>query len=433
MCLKTIERISSESKKNMTTITVVGKPVSGYEKYIIYTDGSIYSKYVNGYLSPSVNVDGYLTVSLYKNGKSKTFCVHILVAKHFISNPSNLPIVNHLDMDTENPDVSNLEWANNSRNVLHAIENGPERKARGYEVYQFSLGGELVHIFSSVKEASVHMKCTTTAITRAIRENTMCRKHAWSMNREFVKPHTQCKKVAQLDECGNILNVFDSITDAAEKICISSSHIGSVCKGTRKTSGGFGWKYMEREKVEVAREWESWSIIADYPDYKVSKDGRLYRISTKCVLHPSPHKSGYVKLCIYDNSGNKVNTSMHRLVALAYLPNPNNLPIVNHKDGNKSNNVVDNLEWATKSYNGKHAHATGLITSIKGRTTRAIICKKPNQRKVGKYDLEGNLLCTYDSIGKATKDTWISRSGISAVCRGDKQKTAGGFYWKYED
>ena len=84
-------------------------------------------------------------------------------------------------------------------------------------------------------------------------------------------------------------------------------------------------------------------------------------------LIPATIANGYQKVLIYYKPGKRKQVSIHRLVACAFIPNPNNLPQVNHIDGNKKNNNIDNLEWVTSSENVKHAFDTGLKHAAKGQ------------------------------------------------------------------
>ena len=109
----------------------------------------------------------------------------------------------------------------------------------------------------------------------------------------------------------------------------------------------------------------SWKRIKDYPNYEVSRSGEVRNIKTGRILKHALNIRNYhfVNLCNENGPKSKV---IHRLVAIAFIPNPENYPQVNHKDGNKINNHVSNLEWVTNQMNAKHAHETGLNDSIIG-------------------------------------------------------------------
>lgn len=106
--------------------------------------------------------------------------------------------------------------------------------------------------------------------------------------------------------------------------------------------------------------------IKDYDNYQICDDGTVVNIITNKILKGSISESGY-KYYRLSKNNNKKMFFAHRLVAEAFLPNPNNLPVVNHKDGNKLNNQIDNLEWVTYSENVEHAHQTSLISSYRKR------------------------------------------------------------------
>lgn len=95
--------------------------------------------------------------------------------------------------------------------------------------------------------------------------------------------------------------------------------------------------------------------IPDHSNYLISKKGEVYSTKSKKKLKVSLSSSGYYTVYI-----DSVNRLLHRLLAQSFIPNPNNLRCVNHKDGCKTNNHLDNLEWCDYSYNNKHAYRTGL-------------------------------------------------------------------------
>lgn len=106
---------------------------------------------------------------------------------------------------------------------------------------------------------------------------------------------------------------------------------------------------------------EQFKIIPGYEPYEISNLGRLRR-KGKVLTTPSS-KVGYYRKCLKDL---KKNLLIHRAIALCFVPNPNNYPEVNHIDGNKSNNRIENLEWVTRKQNAIHAYKTGLMHDQNG-------------------------------------------------------------------
>lgn len=116
---------------------------------------------------------------------------------------------------------------------------------------------------------------------------------------------------------------------------------------------------------------EQWKVIPDTNErYEVSNMGKvrtLRRRPKELTLTKQP--KGYLYAMVQLSNGKKKNCRVHRLVAKAFIPNPDNLPEINHKDGNKLNNNVSNLEWSTRSHNVKHSFDTGLKKPPRHRLT----------------------------------------------------------------
>ena len=147
--------------------------------------------------------------------------------------------------------------------------------------------------------------------------------------------------------------------------------------------------------------------------YFVSSLGR-FKNKTGIIMNDyKPHHSGYIYVRV-----NIQKYALHRLVAQTFLPNLEKKPVVNHIDGNKTNNVVSNLEWCTCAENNLHNYKAGL--------------NKGHKRKVVQYDLEMNEIKQFDSIKDASKELNICYTSIKAVLC-NKQNKAGGFFWKYLD
>ena len=126
----------------------------------------------------------------------------------------------------------------------------------------------------------------------------------------------------------------------------------------------------------------------------------------------------YVNLC---KEGKRKQYRINRLVAMAFIPNPNNLPEVNHKDGNKLNNRADNLEWATRSENQKHAYKIGLQKSSEKQKQAVSKWNKENRIKsVHQYKLNGELIKTYKSCHDCSIELNTTNATVSRHCYNGK-------------
>ncbi len=119
---------------------------------------------------------------------------------------------------------------------------------------------------------------------------------------------------------------------------------------------------------------EEWKDVAGYEDYfKISNLGNVFSKRTNKILKSCIHRNGYVIMStmIGGRQGKAICFKVHRLVAEAFLLNPENKLYVNHKDGNKQNNCVDNLEWVTAKENSLHSYETGLSKARRGEDNSA--------------------------------------------------------------
>lgn len=122
-------------------------------------------------------------------------------------------------------------------------------------------------------------------------------------------------------------------------------------------------------KVKPEVEKEIWKVISGYEDYEISNLSRVRSIKMKTYVDVKKYVTGYPHVYLTNYKTRvRTNLSLHRLLAIAFLPNPNNKPQVNHIDGIKNNSYLSNLEWVTHQENAKHAYSIGLsrIPMLKG-------------------------------------------------------------------
>lgn len=160
---------------------------------------------------------------------------------------------------------------------------------------------------------------------------------------------------------------------------------------------------------------EIWkNTIEDSEHYEVSNFGRIRNKKTGLILKGNKKRTGYLQVTLA--YGKHKDESIHRIVARAFIPNPNNYKYINHKDENKQNNNVDNLEWCTASYNNNYG-----VGSL-ARNSKVIQINRSS----------GKIIKEWDSIKSASEHLEICYQTISACCRNVK-KSAGGYKWRYKN
>ena len=169
---------------------------------------------------------------------------------------------------------------------------------------------------------------------------------------------------------------------------------------------------------------EVWKDIPHYEGrYLISNQGRVFSLLTKKHLSVQQRDDGYLTIKLSNANGKRKHESIHRLVALAFIDNPNHYPEVNHKNEIKTDNRVENLEWCDHSYNINYGSRIERVS--KKLTNYEQVSKEVQQLK------DGQVLATYPSIKEAERITGIYNSNIVKVCQG-KRKTAGGYQWRYK-
>lgn len=170
---------------------------------------------------------------------------------------------------------------------------------------------------------------------------------------------------------------------------------------------------------------EQWRKIEGYEEfYEISSEGRIRGLRRGMVLKPQKRRHGYLCIELYKPGCRKKKESIHRLVAKAFVSNPNNLPEINHKDECKTNNRASNLEWVTRIENVNYG------TCQKRRAEKVTNGKR--SRRVSQYTRNGELVKTYPSLAEAERQTGYAKANICRCAQGDSGYShAYGFIWRY--
>jgi len=316
-------------------------------------------RHIKRKLLRKINPDpkGYIRQQLTE----KLYYVHQLVAKAFINNPEKKEFVDHIDRNRSNNVVSNLRWATSKE------------------------------------------QCTIRVRVKNI-SKIVCRLDI--DNKEVVEEYESLEKAATwvLKNCETKV---EKVSPGCGLICA----ISMVCRGTLKTAYGYKWKYKDEGVIEneIWKEVSS-DITKSKYTYYVSTEGRLKGSSGR-IIKGHQDRKGYIQVAF-----NSKQHSIHRLVTQTFLPNFFGKRCVNHKDGNKSNNRLYNLEWATDQENSRHACDNNLVI----RVTKA----------VHKLDKDGNVLKKYSSISEAAKCMNVLPGSIGKALTKGKPYTSCGFCWE---
>lgn len=213
--------------------------------------------------------------------------------------------------------------------------------------------------------------------------------------------------------------VFSSVNEAATYVNGKANRIYKCCEGVLRYHRGWQFSYKPLPPRDAS---EKWRDIDGYcGKYQVSNKGNVRTMQngkTKCLKLKD--NFGYMCVVLYNGKTRK-DAKVHRLVAEAFIPNPNNYPVINHKDENPSNNCVDNLEWCTQQYNVTYGSA--IQKRIKSNS---------KVKPVVMLNLNGAVEMEFESSADAARYVGGSSSNVWAVCN-KRAKTYKGKVFVYKD
>lgn len=241
----------------------IWKDVEGWEdRYMISNTGKVYSKLNNLIKKTAYTNDGHEVIILSRDGKQFGTFVHRLVAKAFIPNPNNFPLINHKDENPANNNVDNLEWCNYSYNNTYNDKHIKIGKKIGQVIYQYDSDGNLMFEYYSGKEAARQIgaksdcnisdccngKLFTThgyvfSHEKLSKEEVLDRFKKSNSSRLQKNNRTFSKTVNQYDLDMNFITSYPSTQEAGRQLGFSNSLISSVCRGELKQTHGFIFKY----------------------------------------------------------------------------------------------------------------------------------------------------------------------------------------------
>ena len=408
-------------------------------RYKISDTGIVENIKTNRVLKLHIKGNYYCVTLLKDNNKTKSFFIHKLVAKLYKSNIKKFKYINHKNGNKLENFIENLEWSNTKiNNKINNNDNNEEWKEikdiKNYEIsnlgnirnkntkfilkQQVYTGYYTVKLYETQKTYMIHRlvansfinnidnKATVDHIDRNKLNNNV-NNLMWAtyseqtLNQNYI--NKGMKRIIGQYSLNNILiKKWNSIKEAADYF--------NICKSYIKNNSivlGFIWKYMDTYYLQDEIFKKIKSDNTDFKNVEISNKGRIKFKSGRI-------SSGSLVITGYKSIKLRKAYLIHRLVMFAFQPTTNNELVVNHIDGDKSNNVYENLEWVTRSEN--NLHCVNIL--------------KKNCKPIIQYSLNMTKINEYKSIKDASIKININRSTINA-CLQNRNKTAKGFIFKY--
>lgn len=332
----------------------VWKEISVNSNYEISTLGNVKNKKTRKLLKPNISPVGYASVVLSKNNICKKYLLHRLVALNYLPNYYNKETVNHKNKNKLDNRVWNLEWYTMQEQNIH--KNIDKIKTTFY-------------------------MCTMKPIWRVdINTNEKLEKY-----NNLTEAQDWCIK----NNLSNAKYIKTGISQAAS--------------GKRNYALGYKWEYENKNENKNENDKYNDEIWKQIPETLIDGNKNIFISSFGRIKYENGIIgngyifSGYLGISIGGKS-----YKAHQLVAKVFLPNPYNKLVVNHKDGNKLNASLENLEWNTYEENSLHAYSTGL---------------NKNTKQIIQFDLSMHKIKEFISINEASRELNISSVRISKCCR----------------
>lgn len=320
------------------------RPVKGFERYHISSLGRVKNSERERIMRPYKKTGGYLAVTLVGSvGNRKTFLVHRLVAFAFVGEEVQGQTVDHIDRNTENNVATNLRWATPSEQTANRKKRKTEHVEHGRPVWKCDMDtGEKIELFKNMRLAAD----STATESRSVNPK---------------------------------------------------SDVCAAARGRKKAAFGFKWVYDDAEVIEG----EAWKplnpdLVRGQKGYFISSEGRVENRKGS-IVKPFMGSNGYPQHSIHPHV-----FAAHRLVAFSFLEDVPRGNFVNHKDGDKTNCRVSNLEFVTQKENMQHAVDTGLCGKEMGVT---------------QYSLSGDFIKDHHSMASAARELGTKRTLIRQSIR----------------
>jgi hypothetical protein len=391
----------------------VDVPDEPYNKtYMVSNMGRLKNKNTGQIKSLSKNQGGftYVRIDIGKKAKKITYQMHQLVAKMFNGECPKDYFVVHKDSNKENNSASNLTYMTKSAAKLRYFNN-LNKKEDSTDSQTESSDSETETVSKSDEKKTKVKQVISTKSKQQLSEKTTPKKVVKSSESESKsESESDDNKTVSLKEY-KILQATIKTLEEENKSLKKQLNIKEPDKTPLNELPKEKSKDSSKEKTPSKSETKQ---VKEFTKYEVDKKGNVY--SNGYMVKPYVNANGYHRISLSMNDSvtkNRQNKYVHRLVAEAWIPNPKNLPYVNHINANKIDNRVENLEWCTASEN--------MLHDSKLRKTG---------KRIYAFDSKtGKFYKSYESIKAAGRAIGIDSTSITKVVSGNRV-TAGGYFWK---